>query len=63
MVALKPCIVMTLESFTENLLCKQQIARFSREVLVLVQVEKVMETSEAIEWTPEMELARSCTSS
>lgn len=63
MVAPKPGIVMTLESFTKNLLGKQQTAGFSLEVLVLVQVEKVKETSDVIEWTQEMELALSCISS
>lgn len=59
-VELKPLIVVTLESFTRNLLGKWQTTRFFLELLVLAQMEKVKETSEVIERAQEMELALSC---
>lgn len=51
---------MTLESFTKDFLCKQQTSGFSLQLLVLVQVEKVKETSDVIERAQEMELALNC---
>lgn len=54
MVRLKPCIVTILESFTMNLPCKQQTIGYSPELLVLVQVKKVKETSDVVERAQEM---------